>query len=118
VAKKLSTDLTLLAVTVALMGFGMVMVWSASSVLAQDRHGSPYYFLIKQAVWGVIGIGGMVTALRIDYRILRRPAVVYSLLITSTLLLIVVLFLKPVNDTHRWIRMGALSFQPAELAKL
>jgi cell division protein FtsW len=118
VAKKLSTDLTLLAVTVALMGFGMVMVWSASSVLAQDRHGSPYYFLVKQALWGVIGVGGMVAALRIDYRTLRRPALVYSLLIASTLLLIAVLFLRPVNDTHRWIRLGALSFQPAELAKL
>ncbi len=117
-AKKLSTDLMLLAVTVALMGFGMVMVWSASSVLAQDRHGSPNYFLIKQAVWGVIGIGGMIAALRIDYRTLRRPAFVYSLLVASTLLLILVLFLRPVNDTHRWIRAGALSFQPAELAKL
>ena len=117
-AKKLSTDLVLLAVTVALMGFGMVMVWSASSVLAQDRHGSPNYFLIKQAIWGVIGIGGMIAALRIDYRTLRRPALVYSLLVASTLLLILVLFLRPVNDTHRWIRAGALSFQPAELAKL
>ena len=117
-AKKLSTDLTLLAVTVALMGFGMVMVWSASSALAQDRHGSATYFLVKQALWGVIGLGCLVAALRIDYRVLRRPAVVYSLLLASTLLLIVVLFLRPVNETHRWIRAGALSFQPAELAKL
>ncbi len=117
-AKKLSTDLTLLAITVALMGFGMVMVWSASSALAQERHGSPYYFLVKQAVWGVIGVGGMVAALRLDYRKLRRPGVVYGLLAASTLLLIAVLFLKPVNETHRWIRLGALSFQPAELAKL
>jgi len=118
VAKKLSTDLVLLAVTVALMGFGMIMVWSASSALAMERHGSPYYFLVKQALWGILGIGGMVAALRIDYRVLRRPAVVYSFLAASTALLIVVLFLAPVNDTHRWIRLGALSFQPAELAKL
>ncbi len=117
-AKRLSPDYTLLATTVALMGFGMVMVWSASSVLAQDRHGSPYYFLIKQALWGVIGVGGMVAALRFDYRALRRPGVVYGLIAASTLLLIAVLFLKPVNETHRWIRLGALSFQPAELAKL
>ncbi len=117
-ARKLSPDLVILTTTVALMGFGMVMVWSASSVLAQDRHGSAYYFLIKQALWGVIGIGGMVAALRLDYRTLRRPGVVYALLAASTLLLIGVLFLKPVNETHRWIRLGALSFQPAELAKL
>jgi cell division protein FtsW len=118
VAKKLSTDLLLLGVTVALLGFGLVMVWSASSALAQERHGSPYYFLIKQIAWGAVGLAFMVAALRIDYRTLRRPAVVYSLLLVSTLLLIVVLFLRPVNDAHRWIRLGALSFQPAELAKL
>ena len=117
-AKKLSTDLTLLAVTVALLGFGLLMVWSSSSALAQERYGSPYYFLVKQAVWGVIGLGAMVAALRLDYRVLRRPAVVYAVVAAATLCLIVVLFLKPVNDTHRWIRMGALSFQPAELAKL
>ncbi len=117
-ARKLSTDLTLLAVTLALVLFGMVMVWSASSVLAQDRYGTPYYFLVKQALWVVVGLGGMVAALHIDYRALRQPIVVYGLLILSTLLLIVVLFLSPVNDVHRWIRLGALSFQPSELAKL
>jgi cell division protein FtsW len=118
VAKKLSTDLLLLAVTVALLGFGLVMVWSASSALAQERHGSPYYFLLKQVAWGALGLAGMGAALRLDYRTLRRPGVVYSLLAVSTILLVVVLFLRPVNETHRWIRLGALSFQPAELAKL
>ena len=117
-AKKLSTDLTLLAVTVALLGFGLLMVWSSSSALAQERYGSPYYFLVKQAVWGVIGLAAMVAALRLDYRVLRRPGVVYSVVAVATLCLIIVLFLEPVNDTHRWIRMGALSFQPAELARL
>ena len=117
-AKKLSTDLTLLAVTVALLGFGLLMVWSSSSALAQERYGSPYYFLVKQAVWSVIGLAGMVAALRLDYRSLRQPGVVYALVAAATICLIVVLFLKPVNDTHRWIRLGALSFQPAELAKL
>jgi cell division protein FtsW len=57
-------------------------------------------------------------ALRIDYRKLRTPRFVYGAAIVTTLLLILVLFLKPVNETHRWIRLGALSFQPAELAKL
>jgi len=118
VAKKLSTDLTLLAVATGLMFFGVVMVWSASSALAQERHGSAYYFALKQALWGMVGLAGMVAALRLDYRVLRRPAVIYSLLAASTLLLICVLFLRPVNDTHRWLRLGALSFQPAELAKL
>jgi cell division protein FtsW len=118
VAKKLSSDTTLSAVTVALLGFGLVMVWSASSALAQEHYGNAYHFLVRQALWAAVGLAGMVTMMRIDYRKLRRPAVVYSLVIASTLLLIAVFFLPPVNDVHRWIRLGGLSFQPAELAKL
>ena len=117
-AKKLSSDLALFAVTAALLGFGLVMVWSASSVLAQEHHGNAYHFLLKQSLWAAIGLVAMSVALRIDYRRLRTPRFVYGAVIATTLLLIVVLFLKPVNETHRWIRLGALSFQPAELAKL
>src|SRR5215468_7079159 len=117
-ARKLSSDLTLVAVTVALLGFGLVMVWSASSALAQDKNGSAYHFLLRQGMWAVIGLAVMVAALRLDYRRLRHPAVVYSVVGTTTLLLILVLFLRPVNETHRWIRVAGLSFQPAEMAKL
>ena len=62
----------------ALLGLGLVMVWSASSALAQERHGNPYHFLVKQALWARLGLAAMVAALRIDYRKLRRPAVVYG----------------------------------------
>jgi cell division protein FtsW len=117
-AKKLSSDSSLFAVTIALLGLGLVMVWSASSAHAQEVHGNAYHFLVRQVLWAVLGLTAMVAAMRIDYRKLRQPAVVYGVVIASTLLLIVVLFLKPVNDAHRWIRLGELSFQPAELAKL
>jgi len=117
-ARKLSTDLSLVAVTVALLGLGLVMVWSASYALAQEHQGNAYHFLIKQVLWTTLGLTAMVAALRMDYRKLRRPAVVYGVAGVTTLLLILVLFLKPVNDVHRWIRVGGLSFQPAELAKL
>ena len=117
-AKKLSSDLALFAVTAALLGFGLVMVWSASSVLAQEQHGNAYHFLLKQALWAGIGLVAMSVALRLDYRKLRSPRFVYGAAIVTTLLLVLVLFLKPVNETHRWIRLGVLSFQPAELAKL
>jgi len=117
-AKKLSSDVTLFAVTAALLGFGLVMVWSASTALAQERHGTAFYFLVKQAIWTAVGLVVMSLALRIDYRRLRSPRFVYGVVIATTLLLILVLFLRPVNETHRWIRFGPLSFQPAELAKL
>jgi cell division protein FtsW len=117
-AKKLSSDVSLFAITAALLGFGLVMVWSASTVLAQEHHGNAFYFLLKQSVWAAVGLVVMSVALRIDYRRLRSPRFVYGVVIVTTLLLILVLFLRPVNDTHRWIRLGPLSFQPAELAKL
>jgi cell division protein FtsW len=118
VAKKLASDTTLFAVTVALIGLGLVTVWSASSALAQEAHGNPYYFLFRQALWAALGLVAMAAAMTMDYRRLRRPAVVYAVVAVTTLLLIGVLFMRPVNETHRWLRLGPLSFQPAELAKL
>lgn len=117
-AKKLSSDTTLFAATVALLGVGLVLVWSASSVLAEEVHGNAYHFLVRQVVWAAVGLAVMVAAMRFDYRKLRRPGLVYLAVATATFLLIVVLFVRPVNDVHRWLRLGALSFQPAELAKL
>ncbi len=117
-AKKLSSDSTLFAVTVALLGMGLVLGWSASSALAQEAHGNAYHFLVRQIVWAVLGLVGMAAAMRLDYRKLRQPVVVYSVVGVTTVLLIVVLFLPTLNETHRWLRLGALSFQPSELAKL
>jgi cell division protein FtsW len=117
-AKKLSSDPTLFAVTIALLGIGLVMVWSASSATAQELHGHSYYFLIKQVCCACLGLFLMSVAMRKDYRTLRRPVVVYAAVMASTALLILVLFAPALNDTHRWFRLGPLSFQPAELGKL
>lgn len=117
-AKKLSSDTTLFAIAMVLLGGGLVMVWSASTVLAQERHGNAFHFLIRQVIWAGLGVTVMVAAMRFDYRKLRQPAVVYSMVVATTLLLIAALFMPAVNETHRWLRLGAMSFQPAELAKL
>jgi cell division protein FtsW len=117
-AKKLSSDTTLFALTVALLGLGLVMVWSASTAIAQELHGNPYHFLVRQVVWACFGLVVMIAAMRLDYRKLRQPVVVYSALGATTVFLIAVLFLRPVNEAHRWIRIGELSVQPAELAKV
>jgi cell division protein FtsW len=116
-AKRVSVDRWMFTVTLLLVFIGLVMVFSASAVMAKERYGSPYSFLLKQAVWAVAGIVFMLLGMKLDYRRLRHPAVVFSLLGSTTLMLISVFFLDRAHNTHRWIHWGGLSFQPSELAK-
>jgi cell division protein FtsW len=116
-AKRVSVDRWLFAVTMLLVFVGLVMVFSASAVMARERFGSPYAFLSKQLIWASAGLVAMVVAMRVDYRRYKHPALVFSLLGITTLLLISVFFLDRSHNTHRWFRVGAFSFQPSELAK-
>jgi cell division protein FtsW len=93
------------------------MVFSASAVMARERLGSPYAFLSKQLIWAMAGLVAMVVAMRVDYRRYKHPALVFSLMGLTTLLLISVFFLDRSHNTHRWLRAGGFSFQPSELAK-
>ena len=116
-ARKLSPDKLLFAATLALVLLGVVMVFSASAVPAEEKFGSPYYFLIRQGVWTLLGLMGMWWVMHIDYRTYRHPLCVYGGLFVCILLLVAVFFLDPNHNTHRWIRLGSLSFQPSELTK-
>jgi cell division protein FtsW len=100
-----------------LVFLGLVMVFSASAVMARERFGSPYAFLSKQLIWAVAGLVAMVVAMRVDYKKYKQPAIVFSLMGLTTLLLISVFFLDRSHNTHRWIHFGGFSFQPSELAK-
>jgi cell division protein FtsW len=73
--------------------------------------------LSKQLIWASAGIIAMVAAMRVDYRRYKNPAIVFSLLGITTLLLISVFFLDRSHNTHRWFKLGGFSFQPSELAK-
>jgi cell division protein FtsW len=116
-AKRVSVDSWLFTVTLLLIFIGLVMVFSASAVMAKERYGSGYFFLLRQLGWATAGILAMVLAMRIDYRRYKHPAVVFSLLGATTLLLISVFFLDRAHHTHRWFHLGPLSFQPSEMAK-
>jgi cell division protein FtsW len=116
-AKRVSVDRWLFTVTMLLVFVGLVMVFSASAVMARERFGSPYAFLLKQLIWAAVGLVAMVVAMRVDYRRYKNPALVFSLLGLTTLLLISVFFLDRSHNTHRWIHAGGFSFQPSELAK-
>ena len=116
-AKRVSVDRWLFTVTMLLVFVGLVMVFSASAVMARERFGSPYAFLSKQLIWAVAGLVAMVIAMGVDYRRYKHPALVFSLMGFTTLLLISVFFLDRSHNTHRWIHAGGFSFQPSELAK-
>ncbi len=109
----------LFGAAVILLSAGVVMVYSASAIVAADRFRDPYFFLKKQVFWALLGAGGLWLALRVDYRRLER--FVLPTLIVAAALLVVVLIPpigQAINGTRRWIRLGPVSFQPAELAKL
>src|SRR6266700_7155312 len=116
-AKRVSVDGWLFTVTLLLIFIGLVMVFSASAVMAKERYGSGYFFLLRQVGWAAAGIAAMVAAMKLDYRRYKHPGVVFSVLGTTTLLLISVFFLDRAHNTHRWIHFGGFSFQPSELAK-
>jgi len=116
-AKRVSVDRWLFVVTLLLIFAGLVMVFSASAVMAKERYGSAYFFLLRQLGWAAIGVLLMIAAMQLDYRRYKHPAVVFSCLGFTTLLLIAVFFVDRAHHTHRWIHWGPLSFQPSELAK-
>jgi cell division protein FtsW len=111
-------DPVLAAVTVTLIGFGVVMVYSASVIEATVVHQDPQYFLKRQAVFAVAGVVAMFLVSRIDYR--RWRPLTYPILIG----VIVLLLLSVTGFGHvgggaaRWIQLGPISVQPSEAAKL
>jgi len=116
-AKRVSVDRWLFTVTAILVFVGLVMVFSASAVMAKERFGSAYTFVSKQLFWAVAGIIALIVAMKIDYRRYKHPAVVFSLLAVTTILLLSVFALDRSHNTHRWIHWGFFSLQPSELAK-
>lgn len=116
-AKRVSVDRWMFTVTTILVFVGLVMIFSASAVMAKERYGSAYEFLLKQLLWAVAGLAVMVVATKLDYKRLQHPALVFLLLGFTTLLLISVFFLDRTHGTHRWFHVGPISLQPSELAK-
>jgi cell division protein FtsW len=118
VPRRLENDRWLFGVTLVLCLFGAVMILSASAVTAEQQYGHSYIFLLRQAAWLLLGLGGMFVLMRTDYRKLREPAVIYPVVCVVLLMLVGVFFLDKSHATHRWIKFGPVNIQPSELAKL
>ncbi len=109
-------DYFLLLMVLILIAIGLVMVYSASAILAWDRMGNSIAFAKMQVIWAVISLVSMLVLTKIDYHKYEKPALL--LLLISFGLLVAVLFFPSVKGVNRWIRFGPISFQPSELFKL
>jgi cell division protein FtsW len=107
----------LVLVTLGLVAFGLVMVFSATSASAAIGEGDPMKFLVKQGAYAVVGVVLLALLSRVDYHALRALA---PLLLAGTLVLClaVLVIAPPINGARRWFILGPASFQPSELAKL
>ncbi len=112
-------DHVLMISTLLLLGLGLVMVFSSSGVLASDKYHDPAFFLKKQLIYAVLGVGLMLFVRRIPYHKYNNLA--YVILLVSLVLLILVLIPgigTRIRSASRWIKLGPLVIQPSEFAKL
>jgi cell division protein FtsW len=117
-ARKLKSDKVLFTATLLLVCISVVMVYSASAVMAMEQKHPPYYYLFKQAAWALLGLMFLPIVMRIDYRSYRQPMVIWTILGVVSAALVAVLFGRSVNGASRWLLLGPLGVQPSELAKI
>jgi cell division protein FtsW len=113
---KHSIDKVLLLVVLALMTFGIVMVYSASSVIAEQKFGSSTHFLMQQLLRVVLGFVILVFAAKFDYHRYRGKTML--MMLAAFVLLVVVLGVGGIKGTTRWLGVGGFGIQPSEIAKL
>jgi cell division protein FtsW len=118
-AYKATSDRSLFITANVLVIFGLVMLYSASSVMASYQHdGMSAYYFLRQLVYAGVGYVLMVALMNTDYHIWQRKRLLAALVIGSVASLILVRAAPAVNGAHRWLRHGSVSFQPSEVAKI
>ena len=108
----------LLLLVAALLGIGLLMIYSSSTMYGADRYGDSYYLLKRQLIWLGVGLALFFFALRIDYHWLQKRS---RLLLLIGILLLIAVFIPGIGRSgggaRRWLRMGGVGFQPSELVK-
>jgi len=112
-------DRTLLLVTFLLLAIGLIMVFSASFVTAEESHGDPYYFLKRQALWVAIGLLAMFCLSRLHYKKLKRLSLLILMLNFALLVMVFTGFGSDLGtEARRWLVFGPVILQPSEFSKL
>src|SRR5512146_1527191 len=102
-ARQLKADKVLFGAVIVLVLFGIIMVFSASAVIASESHGNSTYYLARQGVYAVLGLTLMVIMMNVDYRRLANPLVIFPALALQVLMLFLALLWSPSHNTHRWL---------------
>src|SRR4051794_36667185 len=115
-AQRLKTDWILFTAVMLLVVLGLVIVYSASSIMAEvnPRFGWSWHFVIRQAGWAVASVIFMMALKRMAYRRLNNPALAFSAIGIALMLLAAVYV---IDGHHRWLRLGPIGLQPSEFAK-
>ena len=117
-ARKLRYDWLLFVATFALISLSVIMVYSASSFIAQQKFGDSYYFLSKQVTFVLVGCLVVAVMMRVDYHVFEQPPVVWSLIGASVLALaFVYLAGAEAKGARRWFGIAGIGIQPSEFAK-
>jgi len=117
-ARKLQSDKWLFLATLALVCVSVVMVYSASAVVALERYQQPYYFVTRQVLYALAGLAVLSIVMRIDYRTYRNEQLIWALAGVVAFMLVAVLFARPINGSRRWFGLGGFGVQPSEVAKV
>ena len=115
-----SADFMMITLTLILVIFGIIMVFSSSYYWSIDQFGQPYHFLIRDLFWAGSGFVLMFGAMIVDYHVLASKKVAVVLLILSILLLGLVMtpLGQNINGATRWIGIGPITVMPGEIAKI
>ena len=116
--REIPYDRGLIMTVLALLGFGLIMVFSASTVVSAEMYGSQTSIFTRQLLFVVIGLVGLMVSMKVDYHFYEQGRVIYPLLLVSLALLLYLLVAPESGGVQRWIRIGPANFQPSELAKL
>src|ERR1700733_16196623 len=100
-AKRVGVDKWLFGTVLLLVLFGLVMVFSASAVLAKETLGSPYAYVGRQAIWALLGMFALAGLMQVDYRIYNNSRVVYPAVAATAVLLLGVFGMNGMNGAHR-----------------
>jgi cell division protein FtsW len=114
-AQRLRTDWLLFVTVVALVGFGLLILYSASSIMAEWKFKTTWYFVGRQLAWAIVATAVMIRLKHTNYRRYQTPTVAITAIGLALALLILVYFVDGAH--HRWLRLGPISVQPSELAK-